>query len=67
MRILFLDGWNSLPGGVKPTYLSNHGHEVLNPKLPDGDSDEAVRIAQAEYDKHRPDAIVGSSGAAPAP
>jgi hypothetical protein len=23
MKILFLHGWNSAPGGVKPTYLAN--------------------------------------------
>ena len=35
MTILFLHGWQSVPGGVKPTYLAQHGHEVINPKLPD--------------------------------
>src|SRR3954447_15966965 len=61
MKILFLHGWKSVPGGLKPSYLIQHGHEVLNPALPDEDFDEAVRIAQAEYDRHRPDVIVGSS------
>ena len=61
MRILFLHGWRSVPGGVKPTYLAQHGHEVFNPKLPDEDFEEALRIAQAEYDRHRPDVVVGSS------
>jgi alpha-beta hydrolase superfamily lysophospholipase len=61
MRILFLHGWQSVPGGVKPTYLKEHGHEVINPKLPDDDFDKAVRIAQAEFDRHRPDVVVGSS------
>lgn len=61
MRILFLHGWHSVVGGVKPTYLSNNGHEVLNPALDDDDFDLAVRIAQSEYDQHRPDVIVGSS------
>src|SRR5947209_19824444 len=61
MQVLFLHGWNSVPGGVKPTYLRGHGHEVINPKLPDGDFEEAVRIAQAEFDKHRPAVVVGSS------
>ncbi|MFO0799441.1 MAG: alpha/beta hydrolase [Gemmataceae bacterium] len=61
MKVLFLHGWNSVPGGVKPTYLKDHGHEVLNPKLPDGDFAEAVRIAQAEFDTHRPQVVVGSS------
>jgi len=36
VKILFLHGWQSVPGGVKPTYLKkDHGHEVINPKLPD--------------------------------
>jgi hypothetical protein len=61
MKILFLHGWQSVPGGVKPTFLAQHGHEVINPKLPDEDFREAVRIAQAEFDKHQPDVIVGSS------
>ncbi len=46
MPILFLHGWQSVPGGVKPTFLAQHGHEVINPKLPDEDFEEAVRIAQ---------------------
>src|SRR5260370_402521 len=61
MRILFLHGWTSKPGGVKPTYIAEHGHEVINPALPDEDFDEAVRIAQAEYAQRQPDVIVGSS------
>ena len=61
MKILFLHGWNSVPGGVKPTFLARQGHEVINPKLPDEDFAEAVRIAQAEFDRHRPQAVVGSS------
>lgn len=61
MTILFLHGWQSVPGGVKPTYLRDHGHEVVNPALPHEDFAEAVRIAQAEFDKHQPQVIVGSS------
>jgi hypothetical protein len=61
MRILFLHGWTSRPGGVKPTYLASHGHEVFNPALPDDDFQAALRIAQDEVDRHRPDVIVGSS------
>lgn len=60
MKILFLHGLNSVKG-VKPTFLAQHGHSVLNPKLPDDDFDEAVRIAQDEFDRHRPDVVVGSS------
>ena len=25
---LFLHGWHSVPGGDKPTYLKDHGHEA---------------------------------------
>lgn len=61
MTILFLHGWNSVPGGVKPTTLRDRGHTVLNPKLPDDDFAEAVRIAQAEFDEYDPEVVVGSS------
>ena len=61
MKILFLHGWKSIPGGVKPTYLKEAGHEVINPKLDDDDFDAAIETAQAEYDQHQPDVIVGSS------
>ena len=70
MKILFLHGWKSVPGGVKPTYLKDHGHEVINPKLPDEDFEEAVRIATPECWKEggivpphsvvAPDAALGS-------
>ncbi len=61
MIILFLHGWNSVPGGVKPTYLKDQGYEVINPALPHEDMTEAVRIAQAEFDQHQPQVVVGSS------
>jgi hypothetical protein len=61
LTILFLHGWNSVPGGVKPSYLRDHGHIVVNPKLPDDDFDAALAIAQAEFDRYRPDVVVGSS------
>jgi hypothetical protein len=61
MKILFLHGWQPVHGGVKPSYLKDHGHEVVNPKLPHDDFALAVRIAQAEFDKHQPDVVVGSS------
>jgi len=61
MKILFLHGWHSVPSGVKPTFLKDHGHEVINPALNDDNFAEAVRIAQAEFDKHQPQVVVGSS------
>lgn len=61
MTILFLHGWQSVPGGVKPTFLASRGHTVVNPKLPDDDFDQALAIAQAGFDQHRPQVIVGSS------
>jgi hypothetical protein len=59
--ILFLHGWHSVPGGVKPTYLKDHGHEVINPALNDDDFEAAVRTAQAAFDQHQPKIVVGSS------
>lgn len=61
MKILFLHGLTSSPGGLKPTYLNDHGHEVLNPDLSGGEFNESVRIAQTEYEQHDPDVVVGSS------
>jgi hypothetical protein len=46
---------------VKPSYLAQHSHTVFNPALPDENFEAAVRIAQAEYDRHRLDVVVGSS------
>ena len=59
--LLFLHGWLSIVGGVKPTFLKDHRHTILNPALDDDDFAAAVRTAQAEYDLHQPDVIVGSS------
>ena len=48
MKFLFLHGWHSVPGGVKPTFLKDAGHEVINPKL-DDDGDAQV-WAEPEQD-----------------
>jgi hypothetical protein len=61
MRILFLHGWHSVPGGVKPSYLKEHGHTIINPALDDDDFTAAVQTAQAEFDAHLPQVVVGSS------
>jgi hypothetical protein len=42
MTILFLHGHPLTSGGIKPTYLKDHGYSVLNLKLPDDDFDGAV-------------------------
>jgi hypothetical protein len=61
VKILFLHGWHSTPGGVKPTYLKDHGHIVINPALDDDDFVAALATAQAEFDEHQPQVVVGSS------
>jgi len=61
MTTLFFHGWQAVPGGVKPTFLAQQGHEVINLKLPDEDFTLAVKIAQAEFDKHQRAVVVGSS------
>lgn len=60
-KILFLHGWRSQPGGVKPTALTSAGFEVSNPALDDDDFDAAVRVAQAACDEFGPEVVVGSS------
>ena len=61
MKILFLHGGTSVAGGRKPTFLKEHGHDVINPALPDEDFGESVRIAEVEFSEHQPDVVVGSS------
>jgi alpha-beta hydrolase superfamily lysophospholipase len=61
MKILYLHGWNSVVGGVKPTYLKAHGHEVIEPALDHDDFQAALQAAQAAFDQHQPDVVVGSS------
>jgi uncharacterized protein len=61
MKILFLTGWHAAPGGIKPTFLREHGHEVIEPVLDDEDFSVAIRTAQHAYDVGQPDAVVGLS------
>lgn len=61
MKVLFFHGWHSVPGGVKPTYLKDHGYEVINPTLDDDDFAAAVATAQVEFDQNQPQVVAGSS------
>ncbi len=61
MKILYLHGWNSVVGGVKPTYLKSHGHNVYEPALDHDDFQAALWTAQEAFDQHEPEVVVGSS------
>jgi predicted esterase YcpF (UPF0227 family) len=61
MKILFLHGWHSTPGGRKPTYLLDLGHQVANPALCPDDFAKACLAAQQAFDAQCPDVVVGSS------
>jgi hypothetical protein len=61
MKVLFLHGLESKPGGSKAVYLEDMGYEVLNPVLPKSSFPESVAIAQQVIDDEQPDVIVGSS------
>jgi len=61
MKILYLHGWNSSLGGVKPTSLRSRGHEVIEPALDHDDFGLALATAQAAFDASQPDVVVGSS------
>ena len=61
MKILYLHGWNSVVGGVKPTHLKSQGHEVIEPALDHENFQAALATAQAAFDQRGPDVVVGSS------
>ncbi len=50
MTILYLHGMYATPGGTKPTFLRQHGHEVIEPLLPPYRFDESVAIAQKAFE-----------------
>jgi len=61
MKVLFLHGLESKPGGSKSKALKEAGFEVLNPALPREPFDIAVKVAQDMINVDKPDVIVGSS------
>ena len=61
MKVLFLHGLESRPGGSKAKFLEANGFEVLNPALPRESFEESVRIAQEVIDSEKPSVVVGSS------
>jgi len=61
MKILFLHGLESKPGGTKSTALSDAGHEVVEPALSKNDWAGSVKAAIEAYNEHSPDVVVGSS------
>ena len=61
MKVLFLHGLNSKPGGSKSQALKKAGFEVLSPALPNEPFDISVKIAQDVINVDKPDVIVGSS------
>lgn len=67
MTILFLHGWKSVPDGVKPTFLAQRGHEVVNPKLPDDHFEKAGKIARRSSTSTSRTWSPGRHEAAPSP
>ena len=61
MKVLFLHGLESQPGGRKATFLKESGHEVSNPALPKEPFKIAVKIAEDVINYEKPDVVVGSS------
>ncbi len=61
MKILFLHGLESKPGGTKAKVLAEAGHEIFNPALPKDSFEESMEIAQEIVNIERPDIVVGSS------
>ena len=60
LKILFLHGLESKPGGSKVKHLESLGHEVLNPSLPKDSWSDSVKIA-SEMMLSKPDVVIGSS------
>src|SRR5258708_3856153 len=61
MKILFLQGWQWVRGGVKQPSLPQRAHEDITPALDENSYPAALATAQSEFDQHRPQVVVGSS------
>ena len=61
MKILFLHGKESKPGGKKVSHLKRQGHVVINPYLPSDDFIKSANIAQEAFEFEDPDIVVASS------
>jgi pimeloyl-ACP methyl ester carboxylesterase len=61
LKILFLNGYGSQPGGVNPAILGVHGYTVVEPDLPDNNFARSVTTAQRVFSRHQPDVVVGWS------
>jgi hypothetical protein len=59
--VLFLHGLEGKPGGTKARVLAARGCRVVSPALPADDFAQSGALAQAAFDEHRPDVVVGSS------
>ncbi len=61
MKILYLHGWNSVVGGVKPTSLKSRAHDVHEPALNHENFAASIGTALAAFDQHQPEVVVGAS------
>tara|TARA_B100001250_G_scaffold294829_1_gene256401 strand:+ start:300 stop:749 length:450 start_codon:yes stop_codon:yes gene_type:complete len=61
MKVLFLHGLESKPGGTKPNALKDAGYDVIEPSLPRNDWQTSVQRAVEAFEEHSPDVVVGSS------
>ena len=61
MKLLFLHGYGSQPGGINPDVPPRTWASGRQRALPAADIEESVRIAQHAFDEGKPEVVVGSS------